>query len=387
MRFANRMNRLGTETAFEVLAKAKALEAKGKNVIHLEIGEPDFDTPANIVEAGVRALQSGRTHYTPAAGIPELRSAIAKDVMTRRGVEISPDEIAVTPGAKPIMYYVITALVGPGDEVIYPNPGFPIYESVIEFVGGKAVPLPLKEERGFSFDIADLEASVTDKTRLIIINTPANPTGGILSRADVQAIAKIARERNIPVLSDEVYKNIIYDGEHVSIMAEPGMRDLTILLDGFSKTYSMTGWRLGFGVMQKDLAAAVAKLMVNSNSCTATFTQDAGVEALLGPQDEPAKMVEEFRKRRDFVVKGLNELPGVSCIVPKGAFYVFPNVSEVPMESKKLADYILNEANVAVLSGTAFGEYGKGYLRLSYANSIANIEEGLNRIYKALKQI
>ncbi len=387
MQFAERMQRLGTETAFEVLAKAKALEAQGKHIIHLEIGEPDFDTPGHIIEAAVRSLHSGRTHYTPAAGIPELREAVVKDVARRRGVEVSPQNVVVTPGAKPIMFFAILALIDEGDEVIYPNPGFPIYESVIHFVGGKAVPLPIKEEKGFSFDINDLNALVTDRTKMIIINTPANPTGGILSKSDIEAIAAIARERNIWVLSDEVYKNIIYEGEHVSIMAEPGMLDRTILLDGFSKTYAMTGWRLGFGVMPKALAEKVERLMINSNSCTATFVQDAGVAALLGPHDEPDRMVEEFRRRRDVIVKGLNELPGVSCIMPKGAFYVFPNVKQIPMSSRELSDYILNEANVAVLSGTAFGEYGDGYLRLSYANSIENIEEGLNRIRKALEKL
>lgn len=387
MKFADRMSRLGTETAFEVLAKAKALEADGKNIIHLEIGEPDFNTPENVVEAGVRSLRAGRTHYTPAAGIPELRKAIVQDVKKWRGVETNPDRVVVTPGAKPIMYFVIIALVQEGDEVIYPNPGFPIYESVIEFAGAKAVPLPLKEEKGFSFDIADLQALVSDKTRLIIINTPANPTGGILSKNDIKAIADIARERNIMVLSDEVYKNIIYEGEHASIMAEPGMEDLTILLDGFSKTYSMTGWRLGFGVMKEALAEKVVQLMINSNSCTATFVQDAGVEALTGPQHECDRMVREFSKRREVIVNGLNKLPGVSCIMPKGAFYVFPNVKQVPISSRELAARILNEGHVAALSGTAFGKHGDGYLRLSYANSIANIEEGLNRIHKVVNSI
>lgn len=387
MEFAKRMDLLGTETAFEVLARAKALEAQGKSIIHLEIGEPDFDTPGNIIDAAVVGLRNGRTHYTPAAGIPELREAIVRDVQNRRGVEVTTDRVVVTPGAKPIMFFCILSLIDEGDEVIYPNPGFPIYESVIEFVGGKAVPLPLKEENDFSFDIEDLKACVTDRTRLMIINSPANPTGGILQKKDIQAIAEIARERNIMVLSDEVYKNILYEGEHASILVEPGMADQTILLDGFSKTYAMTGWRLGFGVMPPALAEKVAQLMINSNSCTATFVQDAGVEALNGPQDETFRMVEEFRKRRDVIVKGLNELPGVSCITPKGAFYVFPNVQDVPMPSRELAAYILNEANVAVLSGTAFGKYGDGYLRLSYANSIPNLEEGLNRIYKALQRL
>ncbi len=387
MKFAERMNRLGTETAFEVLAKAKALEARGKHVIHLEIGEPDFDTPPHIVEAAVRALHRGRTHYTPAAGIPELREAIVEDVARRRNVTVKPENVVVTPGAKPIMFFTIMALIEEGDEVIYPNPGFPIYESVIEFVGGKAVPLPIKEEKQFSFDINDLHALVTDRTKMIIINTPANPTGGILTREDVAAIAQLARDNNIWVLSDEVYKNIIYDSEHVSILSEPGMLERTILLDGFSKTYAMTGWRLGFGVMPQPLAEKVEQLMINSNSCTATFVQDAGVEALRGPHEEVDRMVEEFRKRRDVIVAGLNELPGIHCVMPRGAFYVFPNVKQIPMSCRELSDYILNEANVAVLAGTAFGAYGDGYLRLSYANSIENIEEGLNRIARALQKL
>lgn len=385
--YAERMSRLGTETAFEVLAKAKALEAQGKTIIHLEIGEPDFDTPKHIVEAGIDALRRGRTHYCPAAGIPELREAIVEDVYKRRGVQFQPQNVVVTPGAKPIMFFTILVLAEAGDEVIYPNPGFPIYESVIEFSGAKAVPLPLKEEKGFSFDINDLHALVTDRTKMIILNTPANPTGGILSRSDIQAIARIARERGIWILTDEVYKNIIYEGEHVSIAAEPGLEERLILLDGFSKTYAMTGWRIGFGVMPQDLAEKVERLMINSNSCTATFVQDAAVQALKGPHDESDRMVEEFRKRRDVIVSGLNELPGVSCIMPKGAFYVFPNVKQVPMPSRELANYILNEANVAVLSGTAFGAYGDGYLRLSYANSVENIQEGLQRIGRALAKL
>lgn len=387
MKYAERMKKLGTETAFEVLAKAKALEAQGKNIIHLEIGEPDFDTPAHIVDTAVKSLQNGRTHYCPAAGIPELRKAVCDDVMRRRGVHFEPENVVITPGAKPIMYFVINALIGEGDEVIYPNPGFPIYESVIDFSGGKSVPLPLKEEKGFSFDVNDLKRLVTDRTRLIILNSPANPTGGIVGKEDVKAVAEIARERGIMVMSDEVYKNIIYEGEHASILCEPGMEDLAILLDGFSKTYAMTGWRLGFGVMPKDLAVKIERLMINSNSCTAPFTQDAGVAALNGPHDACDEMVQEFSRRREVIVKGLNQMPGVSCIMPKGAFYAFPNVKEVPMKSRELADLILNEAHVAVLSGTAFGEYGDGYLRLSYANSIPNIEEGLNRMSKVLNNL
>lgn len=385
MKFAKRMERLGTETAFEVLARAKALESQGKNIIHLEIGEPDFDTPRFIVDAAVQALRAGRTHYTPAAGIPPLREAVARDVERRRGVKVKPQQVVVTPGAKPIMFFSILALVDEGDEVIYPNPGFPIYESVINFVGGKAVPLLLQESKDFRFDIKDLQHLITDRTRMIIINSPQNPTGGILTHDDIRAIAEIARSRKIWVLSDEMYKNCIYEGEHHSILAEPGMMEYTILLDGFSKTFSMTGWRLGFGVMPEPLAQQVERLMINSNSCTATFSQDAGVAALEGPTREVDAMVAEFKKRRDIVVAGLNQINGVSCILPKGAFYVFPNVSRVPMSTRDLASLLLNEAGVAVLSGTAFGKYGEGYLRLSYANSVENLNEGLRRMKKAIE--
>ncbi|MDZ7292377.1 MAG: pyridoxal phosphate-dependent aminotransferase [candidate division KSB1 bacterium] len=387
MQFAKRMERLGTETAFEVLARAKALEAQGRKIIHLEIGEPDFDTPLFIREAAMESLRKGRTHYTPAAGIPELRQAICEDVARRRGITVRPENVAVTPGAKPIMYFTITALIEEGDEVIYPNPGFPIYESVIEFVGGKAVPLPLREEKEFRFDLKELQALITDRTRMIIINSPQNPTGGILTREDIRAIAEIARSRNIMVLSDEVYKNIIYEDEHYSILCEPGMLDHTILLDGFSKTYAMTGWRLGFGVMPVALAQKVEKLMINSNSCTATFTQDAGVAALRGPQEETFAFVREFKRRRDIMVQGLNQIKGVHCLTPRGAFYCFPNVSRVPMATKPLADLLLNEAGVAVLSGTAFGKFGEGYLRFSYANSVENIQEGLRKVKQVIEAL
>jgi aspartate/methionine/tyrosine aminotransferase len=385
MKFAKRMERLGTETAFEVLARAKALEAEGKNIIHLEIGEPDFDTPRFIVDAAIDSLKRGRTHYTPASGIPPLREAIIRDVERRRGVNAKPAQVVVTPGAKPIMFFCILALVDDGEEVIYPNPGFPIYESVINFVGGKAVPLPLQESKDFRFDIKDLQALVTDRTRMIIINTPQNPTGGILTRDDIRAIAEIARRKKIWVLSDEMYKNIIFDAEHYSILCEPGMAEHTILLDGFSKTFSMTGWRLGFGVMPEPLAERVTQLMINSNSCTSTFTQDAGVAALDGPTGEVNAMVAEFRKRRDIVVAELNKIKNVSCIMPHGAFYVFPNVSKVPMGTRELANHLLTEAGVAVLSGTAFGKYGEGYLRLSYANSVENLLEGIRRMKKAIE--
>lgn len=388
MKFAKRMDVLGTETAFEVLSRAKALEAQGKKIIHLEIGEPDFDTPWFIREAARAALAHGRTHYTPAAGIPELRQAICDDVQRRRGVTVRPENVVVTPGAKPIIYFPITALIEAGDEVIYPNPGFPIYESVIDFVGGKAVPLHLKEEKEFRFDLNELEALITPATRLLIINSPQNPTGGILTRDDVRAIAKIVRaHKNLLVLADEVYKNIIYEHEHASLLSEPDMLDRTILLDGFSKTYAMTGWRLGFGVMPVELAQKVEKLMINSNSCTATFVQDAGIAALRGPHEEVDGFVREFRKRRDFMVEGLNQIKGVRCLKPGGAFYCFPNISKVPMSSKQLADRLLNEAGVAVLSGTAFGKFGEGYLRLSYANSIENIQTALQKMKQVIEAL
>ncbi|MCG3118359.1 MAG: Arginine--pyruvate transaminase AruH [bacterium] len=387
MQFAKRMERLGTETAFEVLSRAKALEAQGKKIIHLEIGEPDFDTPLFIREAARKALANGRTHYTPAGGIPELRQAICEEVKRRRGVTVRPENVVVTPGAKPIIYFPITALIEEGDEVIYPNPGFPIYESVIEFVGGKAVPLQLKEEKEFRFDLNELAALITPRTRLLIINSPQNPTGGILTRNDVRAIAEIVRAKNILVLSDEVYKNIVYEHEHASILSEPDMLERTILLDGFSKTYAMTGWRLGFGVMPAALAQKVEKLMINSNSCTATFVQDAGIAALRGPHDEVDAFVAEFKTRRDIMVDGLNKIKGVRCLKPGGAFYCFPNISRVPMNSKPLADLLLNEVGVAVLSGTAFGKFGEGYLRLSYANSIENIQLALQKMKQVIEAL
>ncbi len=387
MRFAKRMARLGTETAFEVLARARQLEAQGKHIIHLEIGEPDFDTPEFIVDEAINALRRGRTHYSPAAGIRELRQVIAEDVARTRGVAVHPENVVVTPGAKPIMFFALLALIDPDDEVIYPNPGFPIYESVIEFSGAKAVALPLKEEKGFRFDIADLEALITDRTRLLVLNSPANPTGGVMTHDDIKAVAEIARKRNLLILSDEIYKDILYDGKHASILSEPGMLERTILLDGFSKTYAMTGWRLGYGVMPEPLAQHVARLMINSNSCTSTFTQDAGIAALQGSRTEVKGFIAEFRKRRDLMVAGLNKINGVSCITPHGAFYCFPNVKKVPMPGKQLAERLLNEAGVAVLSGTAFGKYGDGYLRLSYANSVENIQTGLERIAKTIASL
>jgi aspartate/methionine/tyrosine aminotransferase len=380
MNVAPRMQRLGTESAFEVLARAKALERQGREIVHLEIGEPDFDTPAHIKEAAKQALDAGATHYGPSAGLPELREAIAKHVGETRGVPVSPEEVVVTPGAKPIMFFVIMALTGEGDEVVYPNPGFPIYESVINFVGGVPVPIPLREESGFGFDLDLLERRLTPRTRLIIVNSPQNPTGGVLDRGQIERIAALARERRIPVLTDEVYRQFLYEGEFHSIMSRPGMREHAILLDGFSKSYAMTGWRLGYGVMPTTLAEHVTRLMVNSASCTATFVQLAGLAALQGDQTPTARMVAEFKRRRDLIVDGLNRLPGVRCPRPRGAFYVFPNVAGTGRPSSEVAERLLNEAGVATLAGTAFGAYGEGYLRLSYANSEANLRRALERM-------
>jgi aspartate/methionine/tyrosine aminotransferase len=387
MKLAERMSRLGTESAFEVLARARALERQGRDIIHLEIGEPDFDTPAHIREAAKRALDAGATHYGPAAGLPELREAIAKDVGATRGIPVGPEEVVVTPGAKPIMYFVITALVDPGDEVIYPNPGFPIYESVINFVGGVPVPIPLREASGFGFDLDVLERSLSPRTRLIILNSPQNPTGGVLDLDQLERIARLAVRHRIPVLADEIYKAFLYEGEFASITRFPGMRELTIVLDGFSKAYAMTGWRLGYGVMPAALAEQVARLMVNSNSCTASFTQWAGIAALEGDQMPVAAMVAEFKRRRDLIVDGLNQLPGVRCRRPRGAFYVFPNISALGRPSAEVADLLLREAGVAVLGGSAFGQYGEGYLRLSYASSTASIERALERMRPVLARL
>ncbi|MEM3725343.1 MAG: pyridoxal phosphate-dependent aminotransferase [Candidatus Bathyarchaeia archaeon] len=386
--FAKRMSVLGTETAFEVLAKAKALEKQGKSIIHLEIGEPDFDTPKNIKDAAVKALYAGYTHYVPAAGIPELREAIAEYISKTRRIDVDPEEVVVTPGAKPIMFFAILALVNPGDEVMYPNPGFPIYESLINFVDAKPVPIPLKEENDFRMDPEYVKKKITKKTKMIILNSPENPTGGVLTKEDLKVIADcIAKRDDVFVLSDEVYSRIIYEGENESIASLPGMKDKTIILDGFSKTYAMTGWRLGYGVMRKDLAQKMAQLMVNSNSCTCTFIQMAGVEALKGPQKEVDKMVAEFKRRREVIVDGLNKIKGITCKKPRGAFYVFPNITGTGMDCRKLGEYLLNEAGVAVLPGTSFGQYGEGYLRISFANSVENIKKALERIDEALKKL
>src|SRR5881396_718343 len=380
LRLAKRMARLGTETAFEVLVKARALEAKGRDIIHLEIGEPDFDTPPNIIDAGCDALHKGFTHYGPSAGLMELREVIAQHVSETRQINVTPDEVVVVPGGKPIIFFSILALAEQGDEVIYPNPGFPIYESMINYVGAKAVPIRLREELDFRLDIDELAALINDRTKLIILNSPQNPTGGVLEKIDIERIAQSIGDRNIMVLSDEIYSRLIFEGEHHSIMSIDGMKERTILLDGFSKTYAMTGWRMGYGVMRTDLATHIARLMTNSSSCTASFTQVAGIEALRGSQESVEAMCAEFKKRRDVMVNGLNKIKGFSCRLPKGAFYVFPNIKQTGWPSKKLADTLLDNAGVAALSGTAFGAFGEGYLRFSVANSIENIEKALDRI-------
>jgi aspartate aminotransferase len=386
---AGRMARLGTETAFSVLAKAKALEAQGRDIIHLEIGEPDFDTADHIVDAACEALRSGETHYTPTAGIPELREAIAADVAESRDIEVDPAQVVVTPGGKPIMFFAILALVEHGDEVLMPNPAFPIYESMVDFAGAKPVFVPLRQENGFRFDLDEFEAGLSEKTKLVILNSPANPTGGVFNREDIRGIAEILRGRpNVIVLSDEIYSRLLYAGSFASIASEPGFgpSERTIILDGFSKTYAMTGWRLGYGVMPEPLADQVTKLQVNSNSCTAAATQHAGLAALHGPQDAVDRMLDEFRARRDLIVEGLNGIPGVECIAPQGAFYAFPKISATGLPAGKLADLLLDEAGVACLSGTAFGRHGEGHLRLSYANSRENISRALDRINDALSR-
>src|SRR6266566_3349849 len=380
LRLAKRMARLGTETAFEVLVKAKALEAQGRDIIHLEIGEPDFDTPSNIIEAGCDALRKGFTHYGPSAGMMELREVIARYVSETRRVNVTPDEVVVVPGGKPIIFFSILALAEVGDEVIYPNPGFPIYESMINYVGAKAVPIRLREELDFRLDVDELASLINDRTKLVIVNSPQNPTGGVLTKEDIAAVARAIGDRNIMVLSDEIYSQLIFEGEHHSIMSIDGMQERTILLDGFSKTYAMTGWRMGYGVMRPDLATHISRLMTNSNSCTASFTQIAGIEALRGPQDVVDTMRTEFQKRRDVMVAGLNKIKGFCCRLPKGAFYVFPNITKTGWPSKKLADSLLDDAGVAALSGTAFGDFGEGYMRFSVANSIENIKKALDRV-------
>jgi aspartate/methionine/tyrosine aminotransferase len=379
------MDRLGTETAFEVLARARALEAQGREIIHLEIGEPDFDTPDHIKAAAKRALDEGHTHYVAAAGIPELREAIAEYISTSRGIDVDPEEVVVTPGAKPIIFFTILACVDEGDEVLYPDPGFPIYESMIRFVGGRPIPMPLNEERDFRIDVEGVVERIGPRTKMVILNSPQNPTGGVLERSDLEAIADRVKHRDdLVVLSDEVYCQIIYEGRHESIASLPDMKERTIILDGFSKTYAMTGWRLGYGVMRRDLAEKVTRLMINSNSCTAAFTQVAGVAALRGPQDSVKAMVEEFRRRRDLIVEGLNRISGFRCRRPRGAFYVFPYIGGLGLKAGELVDLLLERAGVAALPGTAFGHYGEGYLRLSFANSRENLVRALERIGEAV---
>ena len=384
---AERIGRLGTESAFDVLGKARAQERQGRDIIHLEIGEPDFATPPHIVAAAKKALDDGYTHYGPTPGLPELREAIARHVSETRGIPVQPDQVVVTPGAKPIMFFTILALVNPGDEVILPDPGFPIYASVVRFAGGVPVPIPLMEQRDFGFDLDEFERRAGPQTKLIILNSPQNPTGGVLSPTDLRRIAAVAQRHRIPILSDEVYRRFSYGDSPHSIASLPGMADLTILLDGFSKAYAMTGWRLGYGVMPVPLAEAVSRLMVNSNSCTASFTQVAGVAALEGDQRDSLAMVEAFRRRRDLVVAGLNAIPGVSCRTPAGAFYAFPNVTAFGRPAQVIADHLLQDAGVAVLAGTGFGQYGEGYLRLSYAAAEARLSQALDRMGGCLARL
>ncbi len=387
MKLAARMSRLGTESAFEVLARARALEAKGVDVVHLEIGEPDFDTPRNICDAAIEAINKGYTHYTTSQGLPELRAEIARSLGATRGISIDPARIIVTTGAKPIMFYSILALLGEGDEAIFQDPLFPIYESMINFSGATAVPVPLREELGFRMDVDELRSKVTPRTKLIIINSPQNPSGGVMEEEDIRAIAEIAREHDIIVLSDEIYDYVMYEGKNYSIASQPGMLDRTILLNGFSKTYAMTGWRMGYGFFPPDLVSHIVRLITNSISCAPPIVQHACIEALRGPQDSVPKMVAEFKKRRDLIVDGLNKIPGISCHRPKGAFYVFPNIKKLGMSSAELSDYLLNKAGVASLQGTSFGKNGEGYLRLSYATSQENIKKALEKIEAAVAKL
>ena len=385
MKLAERMNRIAVETAFEVLVRARALEAQGRSIIHLEIGEPDFETPAHVAEAGKRAIDEGWTHYGPTQGYPEFRQAIAAHVSATRGIPVGPEHVSVVPGGKPAMFFPMLALLEKGDEVIYPNPGFPIYESMINFLEATPVPMPLLEERGFSFDLDLFRDRLTDRTKLIILNSPQNPTGGVIPAADIRAIAGMVRDRDVMILSDEIYSRIYFDEPPLSIASLPGMQAKTIILDGFSKIYAMTGWRLGYGVMPVWLVEAVNKLMVNSNSCTASFTQRAGLAALTGPQDDAVKMVAEFRRRRDAFCAALNRLPGFRCPIPSGAFYAFPNITATGKKSKPLADALLDQAGVACLSGTAFGAFGEGYLRFSIANSYDNLMAAVDRMASFLR--
>ena len=381
MTIATRMSRLGTESAFEVLAKARALEAQGREIIHLEIGEPDFETPPHIVQAGVRALQDGYTHYGPTPGLPELRQAVARNSREVRGIDTDWQQVVVTPGAKPIMFYVLLALAEPGAEVVYPNPGFPIYESMIEFSGAKAVPMQLLEESAYHPDLSTLPDLVNARTRLLIINSPENPCGSALTRDELETIAAVVREYpDLYVMSDEIYKDILYAGEHHSIAALPGMGDRTIILDGFSKSYAMTGWRLGYGILPPELVPHISRLATNSVSCAASFSQIAGVAALDGPQDAVQEMAAEFARRRRLIADGLQSIPGVNCPEPEGAFYAFPSIKDTGLTSAQFEERAMQDAGVALLSGSAFGKFGEGYVRLSYANSPENISKALERL-------
>jgi aspartate/methionine/tyrosine aminotransferase len=383
LRLAERMYRLGTETAFEVAARARALEAQGKPIIHLEIGEPDFDTPTHVRQAAAEALEQGYTHYSGSTGIPELREAIARYAGKNRGLQFDPANVVVTPGAKPIMFYAVMALIEPGDEVIYPNPGFPIYESMINFVAGIPVPYQLSESRNFRVNMDEMRSKVSSKTRMLILNSPHNPTGGVLTRSDLKAMADIAIEYDLVVLADEIYSEIGYDSDHHTILDFPGMMERTILLDGFSKTFAMTGWRLGFGIFPGEFIPHISRLVINSVSCTSTFSQRAAIAALEGPREEVDKMLEAFRRRREIVYRGLNNIPGLRCNEPEGAFYAFPNITDTGLTSREYADYLLQEADVAVLPGTSFGEFGEGYIRISFANSEENLQKALERIAQA----
>ena len=388
MKLASRMERIGTETAFEAAARARALEATGRDVIHLELGEPDFDTPRHVGEATVRGLLDERmTHYTPATGIAPLKQAIVEDVRRWKGIETTPEQVIVTPGAKPIMFYAMLALIDQGDEVIYPNPGFPIYESMANYVGGVAVAAPLREADEFRMDVAEIDSLVTDRTRMIVINSPHNPTGSVLTHEDIQQVAQIARDHDLVVLADEIYGRLQYDGEPLSIATLPGMAERTITLDGFSKTFAMTGWRLGYGIVPDWLVPSFSRLVINSVSCTNAFAQAGAVAALTGPQDEPDRFRSEFIARRQLIVDGLNAIPGVSAVMPAGAFYAFPNVSSFGRTSNEIADHLLYDAGVCVLSGTAFGRHGEGYVRMSYANSRENLTAALERIGESLAKL
>ena len=380
MKLAERMSRLGTETAFEVMARARRLEAEGMDIVHLELGEPDFDTPPNVVEAAAGALNEGFTHYNPSPGFPDVRDRIAREISETRGISASGENVVITPGGKPIMFFTMLALIDEGDEVLYPNPGFPIYESMISFVGGVPVPMRLYESRGFNIDVDEVAGQITPRTKLMVINSPNNPCGSVIEKSDLEALAHLATDNDIIVLSDEIYSRFLYEGEHHSVTSFSGMLERTIILDGFSKTYAMTGWRIGFGVMPLDLVEPISRLVTNSVSCTASFVQMAVMEAMDGPQNDAYRMVAEFKRRRDIIVNGLNRIPGIRCLSPKGAFYVLPNIEGTGMTSRALADALLNEAGVACVAGDYFGEYGSGYLRFSFANSVENIEKAIERI-------